>query len=255
MTLFCGLIGIIPLCWPSVFFSFAEYERGVVYNLGVLEDKPRQPGLHFFIPWISRYTVVDLRIKTLNVKPQEMMTKDSVTCSINAVVLYHISDAVKSACYVKDVHYATSLLAQTTLRAVIGESELDEVLHSREKISSKIKGFLDRATFAWGVQVDRVEVKDVTLPASMQRSMAAQAEAERERRGKIISARGELQSSEMLLQADQEMSKSPLTMQLRYMQTLTTIASDRPSRVYFPLPLSMMALAIASEQEAPAKSN
>jgi len=240
---FIGFSYVLSLVlFPFCLKTFDQYERGVAFRLGKLLPETRGPGLCFFLPFVDSWQKVDLRIKTIDVPPQEMMTKDSVTCCINAIVLFHISNAKHSVVHVKDAITATSLLAQTTLRAIIGECELDEVLQKRELINQRICKILDQATDAWGVKVDCVEVKDVQLPANMQRAMAAQAEAERERRAKVIAARGEEQSSQKLLQAAKLMGQNPATMQLRYMQTLSTIASERKSKVYFPLPISMGSL-------------
>jgi regulator of protease activity HflC (stomatin/prohibitin superfamily) len=247
LTFLCCIWAIFPFSWSSVLRTFNSYEEGVVFRLGVLDKEPRPAGLYFFLPTIDEVKVVDMRIKTYNIPPQAMMTKDSVTIQVTAAVLYRIVNSISSVCHVKDVHKATQQLAGTTLRAIVGESELDQVLHDRERISSRIQEVLDAATDPWGVQVTEVQVKDIILPQSMKRSMAAQAEAERERRGKLIAAKGELQASRTLVEAAQEMTTNPVTMQLRYMQTLTTIAQGKNSKVYFPLPISMSSLAEGSK--------
>jgi regulator of protease activity HflC (stomatin/prohibitin superfamily) len=248
LYLFCGLFAILPISWCWVCKTFKTYESGVVFRLGHVQKQAKeQGGLYFFLPVLDQVHTVDLRIKTYDIPSQNMMTKDSVTVSVNAAVLYHIDNAIFSVCHVRNVKSATENLAATTLRAVVGESELDEVLHSRERISFRIKQLLDAATDAWGVRVDEVQIKDIMLPPNMMRCMAAQAEAERERRGKVIAARGELQASEKLLQAAQEMTTNPVTMQLRFMQALTTIAQDKKSKVYFPLPISMSSLAVGQK--------
>lgn len=241
--LFFGfVIALIPFSWPFCIKILDQYERAVHFRLGKLIRPAKGPGVFFFFPLVDSFVRVDLRTKTLDVPTQEMMSKDSVTCSVNAVVYCHVRDAVKAVCMVESHLRATSLLAQTTLRSVIGESELDELLQKRELINSKIKQILDTSTEVWGVRVTAVEVKDVVLPHGMQRAMASQAEAERERRAKVISAEGEVQASKMLLTAATELTKNPASIQLRYLQTLTQIAVEKNSTIVFPLPMEIMSV-------------
>jgi len=195
-----------------------------------------------FLPCIDTWRTVDLRVKTIHVPAQETMTKDSVTVHVNAVVYFHIRDAIKAVLTVQNYPLATALLAQTTLRAVIGECELDELLQKRDHINDKMTKLLDHATENWGIVVSSVEVKDVTLPQNMQRAMGSQAEAERDRRAKVISAEGELQASRSLLAAAQQMTKNSATMQLRYLQTLVSIAQEQNRTYVFPLPVELMQL-------------
>jgi len=194
----------------------------------------------FRIPLVDEFRTVDLRLVTHTVPPQEMVTKDSVTVHVDAVIFARVNDAIKATVMVNDYVRATSLLGQTTLRSVIGECELDELLQKRDVVNQKIKRILDRATEDWGVHVTAVEVKDVKLPLAMQRSMASQAEAERERRAKVISADGEYQASRTLLNAATEMTRNPATMQLRYLQTLREIATERTNTIIFPLPMDLL---------------
>lgn len=233
------LVALIPISWFFILKTFDQYERAVVFRLGKLVTPVKGPGLFFFLPFVDRWRKVDLRTKTLDVPSQDMMTKDSVTVKVNAVVYFHVHDAIKSVVNVQNHKAATALLAQTTLRSVIGESELDDLLQRREKINQRLLEILDAATDEWGVKVTVVEVKDVNLPASMQRSMASQAEAERERRAKVISADGEYQAASTLLEAADLMTKNSATMQLRYLQTLTAISVEKNSTIVFPLPMEL----------------
>lgn len=240
-TFFFGCLGVcIPICWCNVFWIIKKYERAVNFRYGKLIEPAIGEGIHYFIPFVDLPRRIDMRIKTIDVPTQEMMTKDSVTVKVNAVVYYRINDAIKVVTMVENYCRATSLLAQTTLRAVVGECELDELLQNREKISSKLNSILDEATDVWGIKVRNVEVKDVLLPKNMQRAMASQAEAERERRAKIISAEGEHQASKTLLEAANEMTKNHATLQLRYLQTLTQISVEKNSTIVFPLPMELM---------------
>ena len=217
----------------------AEYERGVIFRLGRLVGA-KGPGLFFIIPFFDRMVKVDLRVVTMDVPAQEIITHDNVTVRVNAVVYFRVTDPEAAVIKVLDHMRATSLISQTTLRNVIGQSELDEVLAEREKLNQKLQAIIDEATEPWGVKVSIVEIKDVELAESMRRSMAAQAEAERERRAKIIHAEGEFQASAKLAEAAHMLSAEPTAIQLRYLQTLTEIASEKNSTVIFPLPVDMI---------------
>jgi regulator of protease activity HflC (stomatin/prohibitin superfamily) len=216
-----------------------EYERAVVLRLGKFLAV-KGPGLIILLPIIDKMVKIDLRTVTLDVPPQEVITKDNVSIKVSAVVYYRVLDPEKSFLQVEDYHYATSQLAQTTLRSICGQAELDEVLAEREKLNLKIQEILDAETEPWGVKVSKVEIKEIDLPEEMKRAMAKQAEAERERRAKIISADGEYQASKTLLEAAQIMAQNPITLQLRYLQTLTEIASEKNSTILFPLPIELL---------------
>ena len=217
----------------------AEYERGVIFRLGRLVGA-RGPGLFFIIPLVDRMVKVDLRIVTMDVPAQEVITKDNVTVRVNAVIYFRVVDPEASVVKVLDHIRATSQIAQTTLRNVLGQSELDELLASREKLNQMLQQIIDEHTDPWGVKVSTVEIKEVELAETMRRSMAAQAEAERERRAKIIHAEGELQASEKLAEAGTIIAKEPVTLQLRYLQTLTEIATERNSTLIFPIPIDLI---------------
>ena len=216
-----------------------EYERGVIFRLGRLIGA-KGPGLFLIIPFIDRMVKVDLRVVTMDVPSQEVITKDNVTVRVNAVVYFRVVDPEASVVKVLDHIRATSQISQTTLRNVLGQSELDELLASREKLNQMLQRIIDEHTDPWGVKVSTVEIKEVELAETMRRSMAAQAEAERERRAKIIHAEGELQASVKLAQAGTIIAKEPVTLQLRYLQTLTEIASERNSTLIFPLPIDLI---------------
>jgi regulator of protease activity HflC (stomatin/prohibitin superfamily) len=217
----------------------AEYERGVIFRLGRLIGA-KGPGLFLIIPFIDRMVKVDLRIVTMDVPAQDVITKDTVTVRVNAVVYFRVVDPEASVVKVLDHIRATSQISQTTLRNVLGQSELDEILMEREKLNQTLQGIIDEHTDPWGVKVSTVEIKDVELPETMRRSMAAQAEAERERRAKVIHADGEFQASEKLAQAADVIAKEPVTLQLRYLQTLTEIATERNSTLIFPIPIDLI---------------
>jgi regulator of protease activity HflC (stomatin/prohibitin superfamily) len=217
----------------------AEYERGVIFRLGRLLGA-KGPGLFLIIPFVDRMVKVDLRIITMDVPSQDVITKDTVTVRVNAVVYFRVVDPEASVVKVLDHIKATSQISQTTLRNVLGQSELDELLTSREKLNQELQSIIDEHTDPWGVKVSTVEIKDVELPESMRRSMAAQAEAERERRAKIIHAEGEFQASEKLAAAANVIAREPVTLQLRYLQTLTEIASEKNSTLIFPIPIDLI---------------
>jgi regulator of protease activity HflC (stomatin/prohibitin superfamily) len=241
-----GLIVVAAVVLILVLFLFAavkvarEYERGVIFRLGRLLPEPKGPGLFLLIPVIDRMVRVDLRTVTLNVPPQEVITKDNVPVRVNAVAYFRIVDANASIVQIENYMVATSQIAQTTLRSVLGQHVLDELLSERDKINVILQGIIDEATSPWGIKVSVVEVKDVEIPGGMQRAMARQAEAERERRAKVISAEGEYQASERLKDAAAVMSQEPITVQLRYLQTLLEIGSANNSTIVFPIPIDLL---------------
>ncbi len=216
-----------------------EYERGVLFRLGRLVGA-RGPGLFLIIPFVDRMQKVDLRVITMDVPPQEVITKDNVTVRVNAVVYFRVVDPEASVVKVMDFIRATSQISQTTLRNVLGQSELDELLTERERLNQMLQRIIDEHTDPWGVKVSTVEIKEVELAEQMKRSMAAQAEAERERRAKIIHADGEFQASERLAQAGTIIAREPVTLQLRYLQTLTEIATEKNSTLIFPVPIDLL---------------
>jgi len=223
----------------STFRILREYERGVVFMLGRFW-KVKGPGLILLIPGIQQMVRVDLRTLVLDVPTQDVISRDNVSVKVNAVVYYRVLDAQKAIIEVEDYHSATSQLAQTTLRAVLGKHELDDMLAERERLNSDIQQVLDAQTDAWGIKVANVEIKHVDLDESMIRAIARQAEAERERRAKVIHAEGELQASEKLMQAAEMLGRQSGAMQLRYMQTLSNIAGDKSSTIVFPLPIELL---------------
>jgi regulator of protease activity HflC (stomatin/prohibitin superfamily) len=216
-----------------------EYERGVIFRLGRLVAS-KGPGLILLVPIIDKMQKVDLRVITHDVPPQDVITRDNVSVKVNAVVYFKVFDPNKAIVEVEDYLYATSQLAQTTLRSVIGEAELDELLAERDKINERIQIILDEATDPWGIKVSRVEVKHVDLPQEMQRAMARQAEAERERRAKVITAEGEFQAAEKITQAAEIIARHPQALQLRYLQTLVEIATENNSTTLFPIPIDLL---------------
>jgi regulator of protease activity HflC (stomatin/prohibitin superfamily) len=217
-----------------------EYERGVIFRLGRLLPEPKGPGLFVLIPFVDKMERVDLRTVTLNVPPQEVITKDNVPVRVNAVAYFRIVEPKAAIVQVENYMVATSQIAQTTLRSVLGQHVLDELLSERDKINQILQGIIDEATSPWGIKVSVVEVKDVEIPGDMQRAMARQAEAERERRAKVISAEGEYQASERLKDAASVMAQEPITVQLRYLQTLLEIGATNNSTVIFPIPIEFL---------------
>ena len=216
-----------------------EYERGVVFRLGRLRSEPVGPGL-VIVAWpIDRMVRVSQRVVVHDVPPQDVITRDNVSVKVNAVVYYRVIDSRRAVVEVEQYHYATSQLAQTTLRSVLGQVELDDLLSQRERLNADLQQILDRHTDPWGIKVSMVEVKHVDLPPEMQRAMAKQAEAEREKRAKIIHADGELQASASLAKAADIISANPTTLQLRYLQTLTEIAAEKNSTIIFPMPIEL----------------
>jgi regulator of protease activity HflC (stomatin/prohibitin superfamily) len=216
-----------------------EYERGVIFRLGRLHSPPKGPGLFLLIPIIDKMVRVDLRTVTLNIPPQEVITKDNVPVRVNAVAYFRIIDPEKAIVQVENFMVATSQISQTTLRSVLGQHVLDELLSERDKINAILQEIIDEATSPWGIKVSIVEVKDVEIPTGMQRAMARQAEAERERRAKVIAAEGEFQASEKLKDAAGVLSENPISVQLRFLQTMLEISSERSSTLILPLPLDL----------------
>lgn len=218
-----------------------EYERAVIFRLGrLLSGGAKGPGIFFVLPCIESYTKVDLRTVSFDVPPQEVLTKDSVTVSVDAVVYYRVSNATVSVANVENAHHSTRLLAQTTLRNVLGTKNLSEILSERESISNSMQTNLDEATDNWGIRVERVEIKDVRLPVQLQRAMAAEAEAAREARAKVIAAEGEHKAARALKEASDIMEESSSALQLRYLQTLNTISAEKNSTIIFPLPIEFL---------------
>lgn len=215
-----------------------EYERGVIFRLGRLVGS-RGPGWVWIIPFFEKMVRVSLRVVTMDVPPQDIITKDNVSIKVNAVVYFRVMDPSKAIVEVEDFLYATSQIAQTTLRSILGESELDDLLAKREQINRKLQTIVDEATDPWGVKVSLVEIKHVDLPTDMQRAMARQAEAERERRAKVINAQGEFQASEKLAQASTILKGHPIALQLRYLQTLKEVAAENNSTTLFPVPIDL----------------
>ena len=244
------VLGGLGLYLLSAIKVLAEYERGVVFRLGRLLSKPAGPGLTFVFWPIDRMVRVSLRTVTLDVPPQDIITRDNVTVSVNAVVYFRVLEASKAVVEVENFLYATSQLAQTTLRSVLGEYELDDLLAKRELLNDRLQSILDTHTDPWGIKVSMVEVKAVDLPQAMQRAMSRQAEAEREKRAKFIHAQGELQASEMLLEAAQKIAQEPAAIQLRYLQTLTEIGVEKNTTVVFPLPMDLVTAFFPKSAEA-----
>jgi regulator of protease activity HflC (stomatin/prohibitin superfamily) len=240
------IVVIVVVAIILLLFLFAavkvarEYERGVVFRLGRLLDPPKGPGLFILIPIIDRMVRVDLRTITLNIPPQEVITKDNVPVRVNAVAYFRIIEPKAAIVQVENFMVATSQIAQTTLRSVLGQHLLDELLSERDKINAILQEIIDEATQPWGIKVSIVEVKDVEIPSGMQRAMARQAEAERERRAKVISAEGEFQASERLKDAANVMAQSPIALQLRYLQTLLEIGSTNATTIVFPAPIDLL---------------
>ena len=242
-------MGVIPIVVAVLFVIMVvasasvkiaqEYERGVIFRLGKYTDV-RGPGLYVIIPFVERSQKVDLRVMTLDIPSQEAITKDNVTVKVNAVVYFRVVKPEDAIIKVYDHRYATSQISQTTLRSVIGESELDDVLAQREQLNQQLQKIIDEQTDPWGVKVSVVEIKEVELPPSMVRAIGAQAEAERERRAKIVHAEGEQQAAEKLAEAAKIISQESSALQLRYLQTLTTIATENSSTIVFPLPMEFL---------------
>ena len=250
--LVCALIVVLYLF--SCINVLAEYERGVVFRLGRVLPEPKGPGLIFIFRPIDRFVRVSLRLETLEVPAQDIVTRDNVTVKVNAVVFFRVIEPQKAVLEVSNFLYTTSQLAQTTLRTVLGEVELDELLGHRDKLNLRIQSIMDQRTEPFGVKVISVEVKQVDLPEQMQRAMAKQAEAEREKRSKIIHSEGEFNAAQKLVDAAALMATQPMTLQLRYLQTLADIGVEKNTTIVFPLPLEMMTLFNKFGAPAPAKA-
>jgi regulator of protease activity HflC (stomatin/prohibitin superfamily) len=234
------VIVIIVFFLASAIKILNEYERGVIFRLGRVLGAPKGPGLIILIPVIDRMVKVSLRTVVLDIPPQDVITKDNVSIKVNAVVYFRVIDALKAIIDVENFLYATSQLSQTTLRSVLGQADLDDLLSRREKINERLQEILDTHTESWGIKVSNVEVKNVDLPQEMQRAIARQAEAERERRAKIIGAEGEYQAATKLSEASDILSRNPMALQLRYLQTLIEISTEKNSTIVFPIPIDLI---------------
>lgn len=232
------IIAVLAILFTSL-KVINEYERGVVWRLGRITPL-REPGLNFIIPVIDKLVKVSMRTFALDVPPQDVITRDNVSVSVNAVIFFRVLDPIKAMNRAEDYLYNTTQAAQTKLRSILGEIELDELLSGREKINHKLQDVLDKQTDPWGIKIVEVEVKHVDLPQEMKRAMAKQAEAERERRAKIISAQGELQASDALAAAADKLSQHPVSIQLRFLQTLTEVAAEKNSTTIFPIPIELI---------------
>jgi regulator of protease activity HflC (stomatin/prohibitin superfamily) len=230
---------IVLFLWSAIKVA-REYERGIIFRLGRLLPRPKGPGLFILIPIVDRMVKVDLRTITLTVPPQEVITKDNVPVRVNAVAYFRIIDPKAAIVQIENYMVATSQIAQTTLRSVLGQHVLDELLSEREKINSILQGIIDEATAPWGIKVSIVEVKDVEIPTGMQRAMARQAEAERERRAKIINSEGEYQAAERLKDAAVVIGQQPVALQLRYLQTLLELGASQSTTIVFPAPIDLI---------------
>jgi regulator of protease activity HflC (stomatin/prohibitin superfamily) len=241
-----ALIALAVVAFLLLLFLFQavkvarEYERGIIFRLGRLLPQPKGPGLFLLIPVVDRMVKVDLRTVTLNIPPQEVITKDNVPVRVNAVAYFRIVEPKSAIVQVENYMVATSQIAQTTLRSVLGQHVLDELLSEREKINSILQAIIDEATAPWGIKVSIVEVKDVEIPSTMQRAMARQAEAERERRAKIISSEGEFQAAERLKDAAAVISQQPVALQLRYLQVLLELGGSPTTTIVFPAPIDLI---------------
>ncbi len=233
------ILGAILL--PQAIRILREYERGVIFRLGKLHKQgAKGPGLIFLIPLVDRMVRMDLRVVTIDVAKQEVMTRDNVPATVDAVLYFRVIDPVAAVVKVENFLKATSLIAQTTLRSVLGQAPLDDLLSQRESINQKLQEIIDRQTEPWGIKVTAVEVKDVALPDTMKRAMAKQAEAERERRAKIVNAEGEYQAAEKMVQAAAMISQEPIALQLRYLQTMREIASEHNTTTFLPVPIDLL---------------
>jgi regulator of protease activity HflC (stomatin/prohibitin superfamily) len=243
------VILLAMIIFPQAARILREYERGVIFRLGKLSGT-KGPGLIFLIPIVDRMVKMDLRVVTIDVTRQELMTRDNVPVAVDAVVYFRVVDPESAIIRVENYLKATSLLSQTTLRSVLGQSELDELLSEREKINLTLQGIIDRQTDPWGIKVTAVEVKDVVLPDGMKRAMARQAETERERRSKIINAEGEFQAAEKLVQAAAMISEQPIALQLRFLQTMKEISSEHSTTTFLPIPIDLFRAFIEQESGA-----
>ncbi|MGH2739427.1 MAG: slipin family protein [Actinomycetota bacterium] len=231
--------GLLVILLMAAIRIAQEYERGVLFRLGRVLTPPRGPGLFFIIPIIDRVVKVNLQTLTLNVPPQDIITRDNVTVRVDAVAYFHVVDPIRATVEIVDYRLGTSQIAQTTLRSILGKAELDELLTKREELNDQLQATIDELTEPWGVKVTLVEIKDVDLPESMQRAMARQAEAERVRRAKVINAEGEFQASEKLAQAAEVIARHPTAYQLRLLQTMTEVAAEKNSTLVLPIPVEL----------------
>ena len=238
LVLAVPVIILLLVLLPQTARILREYERGVVFRLGKLSGA-RGPGLIFLIPFVDRLVKIDLRVVTIDVSKQEVMTKDNVPATVDAVVYFRVDDPVAAVIKVENFWKATSLIAQTTLRSVLGQAPLDDLLSQRDVINQKLQEIIDRQTGPWGIKVTAVEIKEVALPDSMKRAMAKQAEAERERRAKVVNAEGEFQAAEKMVQAAAMIAKEPIALQLRYLQTMREMASEHNTTTFLPLPIDL----------------
>src|SRR5438093_560564 len=234
-----ALIVLAIIILPQAIRILREYERGVIFRLGKLLGA-KGPGMIFLIPIVDRMVKMDLRVVTIDVARQEVMTRDNVPMTVDAVVYFRVVDPEAAVVRVENYLKATSLISQTTLRSVLGQAELDELLSQRDKINLRLQEIIDHQTDPWGIKVTAVEVRDVVLPDSMKRAMAGQAESERERRAKIVNAEGEFQAAEKMVQAAAMMSKEPIALQLRFLQTMREISSEHNTTTFFPLPIDLL---------------
>ena len=237
---FAAALGVVLVILRSAIRILAEYERGVVFRLGRVTGPPRGPGLIFLIPIVDRLLRVSLRTVTMDIPPQDIITRDNVTVRVNAVTYFRVMDPNRAILEIENYHFATSQIAQTTLRSIIGQANLDELLTNRDQINQELQQIIDGLTDPWGVKVSLVEVKDVELPDSMRRAMARQAEAERERRAKVIHALGEKEAAETLADAAGLLEAHPAGIQLRMLQTMTEVAAEQNSTLIFPLPMEFV---------------
>ena len=246
MNPLAGFVPLLPFVVLFVIWLLSclriinEYERAVIFTLGKVGDTPKGPGLVFVLRPFQRAVVVSLRTVVLDVPSQDIITRDNVSLKVSAVVYFRVLDTKLAILGVENYHYATSQIAQTTLRSILGEVSLDELLAEREKLSQRLREIIDTSTEPWGVEVTSVELKSVDLPDQIQRAMGKQAEAEREKRAKVIAAEGELMASQQLLEAADKISQNPVAIQMRYLQTLTEIAVEKNSTIVFPLPMELM---------------
>jgi regulator of protease activity HflC (stomatin/prohibitin superfamily) len=233
------IIVLVAIILPQAIRVLREYERGVIFRLGKLLGA-KGPGMIFLIPVVDRMVKMDLRVVTIDVSKQEVMTRDNVPATVDAVVYFRVVDPISAVIKVENFWKATSLIAQTTLRSVLGQAELDELLAHRDKINQTLQEIIDRQTDPWGIKVTSVEIKDVSLPEGMKRAMAKQAEAERERRAKIVNAEGEFQAAEKMVQAAAMISKEPIALQLRFLQTMREMSSEHNTTTFVPIPIDLV---------------
>ncbi|MEN6616351.1 MAG: slipin family protein [Syntrophorhabdus sp.] len=240
IPVYAFIVIIVIFFLASAIKILKEYERGVIFRLGRVLGTPKGPGIILLIPIVDKMVRVSLRTVVLDIPPQDVITRDNVTIKVNAVVFFRVIDSLKAIIDVENYLYATSQLSQTTLRSVLGQAELDDLLSHREKINERLQEILDTHTESWGIKVSNVEVKNVDLPQEMQRAISRQAEAERERRAKVIGAEGEFQASTKLADASDILSRNPMALQLRYLQTLIEISTEKNSTIVFPLPIDLI---------------